>query len=97
MIILNVTTSDIGFRDSPMIHAFFRTYGTRMNKNWKMAIGRDYGYLYNQAGYTFQFDLSQDAWSYNLLWHRTKTAKPDQALILTMKDIVASINALRNE
>ena len=94
MIVLNVTKSDIGFRDSPMIHAFFRTYGNRL-QGWRMTIGRDYGYLYNQTGYTYQFNLSQDAWGYNLMWHRNKTSNPDPALILTMKDIVAAVTGDR--
>lgn len=90
MIVLNIRQSDIGFRDSPLAISFIRTYGNLL-PNWKMTIGRDYGYLYLNSGYIYQFDLSIDAWSYNLMWHRTKTAKPDPALILTMKDIVTPL------
>ena len=51
----------------PFDVAYFDQYVT---PGWSMSVGRDNGYLYDQAGHMIGFALSREAWHFNLFWKK---------------------------
>lgn len=100
MITIDIQQKDIGYRDSPLAVSFLRMYGKSLpgENDWRLVIGRDNGILYEVSGdgWTLQFPLSPDAWCYNLMWHRTKTAQPDPCLFLTEKPLFRLLQSYRS-
>lgn len=99
MITLDIQQRDIGYRDSPLSVSFLRMYGKSLPGDtiWRVVIGRDNGLLYETSGngWNLAFPLSPDAWSYNLLCNRTKTAMPDNCLFLTEKPLFRLLQSYR--